>query len=101
MVSNFKELLEDILDSSNLFYILWGVCVFLVSPTLYRAIEGLIGIDGKEDKVSTLLSVFFLLEMLTIYGVLSSKRLRNPRILANLSLICFGIVFLICRIIFQ
>lgn len=101
MVSKFKELLEDALDSSNLLYILWGVCVFLVSPTLYRAIEGLIGIDGKDDLVSSLLSSFFLLELALVYGVLSSKRLRNPKVLANLSLICFNILFVICRILFQ
>ena len=101
MVSNFKELLDDALDSSNLFYILWGVCLFLVSPTLYRAIEGLVGIDAKDDLVSSLLSLFFLLELALVYGVLSSKKVRSPQILANLSLICFGIVFLVCRIIFQ
>lgn len=101
MLKNLKEVLEDTLDNTKLFYILWAVCLFLVSPTLFLAVDGLIGIDGKEDKVSTLLSVFFLLEILTVYGVLSSKRLRNPRILANLSLICFNILFVICRILFQ
>lgn len=101
MLKNLKEVLEDVLDNTNLLYILWAVCLFLVSPTLNLAIYGLIGIDGKEDKVSTLLSVFFLLEMFTVYGVLSSKRLRNPKVLANLSLICFNILFVICRILFQ
>ena len=101
MLKNLKEVLEDILDNTKLFYILWGVCLVLVYPTLNLALSGLIGIDGKEDKVSSLLSVFFLLEMLTVYGVLSSKRLRNPKLLANLSLICFNILFLVCRILFQ
>lgn len=101
MLKNLKEVLEDVLDNTKLFYILWAVCYILVSPTLYLALYGLIGIDGKEDKVSSLLSVFFLLEMLTVYEVLSSKRLRNPKVLANLSLICFNILFVICRILFQ
>ena len=101
MLKNFKEVLEDALDNTKLFYILWAVCLVLVSPTLNLAIYGLIGIDGVEDKVSTLLSLFLLLEMLTVYGVLSSKRLRNPKVLANLSLICFNILFVICRILFQ
>ena len=101
MVSNFKELLKDILDSSNLLYILWGVCLLLVSPTLYLALYWLIGIEGTEDKVSSLLSVFFLVEMVLVYRILSSKKVRNPRILANLSLICFYILFFVCRILFQ
>ena len=101
MVSNFKELLKDVLDSSNLLYILWAVCLLLVSPTLYLALYGLIGIDGVEDKVSSLLSVFFLVEMVLVYRILSSKKVRNPRILANLSLICFYILFFVCRILFQ
>lgn len=101
MLKNLKEVLEDVLDNTELLYILWAVCLFLVSPTLYLALYGLIGIDGKEDKVSSLLSLFLLLEMLTVYGVLSSKRLRNPKVLANLSLICFNILFVICRILFQ
>lgn len=101
MLKNFKELLEDALDNTKLFYILWAVCLVLVSPTLNLALDGLIGIDGKEDNASSLLSVFFLLEMLTVYGVLSSKRLRNPRVLANLSLICFNVLFVICRILLQ
>lgn len=90
MLKNLKEVLEDVLDNTKLFYILWAVCYILVSPTLYLALYGLIGIDGEEDKISSLLSVFFLLEMLTVYGVLSSKRLRNPRVL-----------FVICRVLFQ
>ena len=101
MLKNLKEVLEDALDNSKLLYILWAVCLVLVSPTLNQALYGLIGIEGKEDKVSSLLSVFFLLEMFMVYGVLSSKRLRNPRVLANLSLICFNIMFVICRILFQ
>lgn len=101
MLRNFKEVLEDVLDSTTLFYILWAVCLILVSPTLYLAIEGLIGIEGKDDLVSSLLSSFFLLELALVYGVLSSKRLRNSRVLANLSLICFNILFVICRILFQ
>ena len=101
MLKNLKEVLEDALDNTNLFYVLWAVCLILVSPTLYLALYGLIGIEGTEDKVSSILSSFFVLEMLLIYGVLSSKRLENPRVLANLSLICFNILFFVCRILFQ
>ena len=101
MLKNLKEVLEDTLDNTKLFYILWAVCLVLVYPTLNLALSGLISIDGVEDKVSSLLSVFFLLEMFTLYGVLSSKRLRKSRVLANLSLICFNILFLVCRILFQ
>lgn len=101
MLKNLKEVLEDVLDNTKLLYILWAVCLFLVSPTLYLALYGLIGIDAKDDLVSSLLSSFFLLEFAIVYGVLSSKKVRSPRILANLSLICFCIVFLVCRIIFQ
>lgn len=101
MFKNLKEVLEDALDNTSLFYILWAVCLLLVSPTLYLALDGLIGIEGTEDKVSSLLSSFFILEILLVYGVLSSKRLRNPLVLANLSLICFNILFFVCRILFQ
>lgn len=101
MLKSLKEVLEDTLDNTNLFYILWAVCLVLVSPTLYLALDGLIGIEGAEDKVSSILSVFFLLEMLLAYGVLSSKRLRNPLVLVNISLICFNILFFVCRILFQ
>ena len=101
MFKNLKEVLEDTLDNTRLFYILWAVCLILVSPTLYLALNGLIGIEGAEDKVSSLLSVFFLLEMLLIYGVFSSKRVSNPRVLVNISLICFNILFFVCRILFQ
>lgn len=101
MLKNFKEVLEDALDNTNLFYILWAVCILLGSPTLYLALYGIIGIDETEDKVSLFLSVFFLVEMVLVYRILSSKGVRNPRILANLSLICFYILFFICRIFFQ
>ena len=101
MLKNLKEVIEDTLNNTKLFYILWAVCLILVSPTLNLALSGLIGIDGVEDKASSLFSVFFLLEMLLAYGVLSSKRLRNPLVLANLSLICFNILFFVFRILFQ
>lgn len=35
MLKNLKEVLEDALDNTNLFYVLWAVCLLLVSPTLY------------------------------------------------------------------
>lgn len=101
MFKNLKEVLEDALDNTKLFYILWAVCLLLVSPTLYLALDGLIGIEGTEDKVSSILSSFFILEMLLVYGVFSSKRVSNPRVLVNISLICFNIMFFVCRILFQ
>ena len=101
MLKNLKEVLEDALDNTKLFYILWAVCLLLVSPTLYLALDGLIGIEGTEDKVSSILSSFFILEMLLVYGVFSSKRVSNPRVLVNISLICFNVLFFVCRILFQ
>ena len=101
MFKNLKEVLEDTLDNTNLLYILWAVCLLLVSPTLYLALDGLIGIEGAEDKVSSILSSFFILELLLVYGVFSSKRVSNPRVLVNISLICFNILFFVCRILFQ
>lgn len=101
MFKNLKEVLEDALDNTKLFYILWAVCLLLVSPTLYLALDGLIGIEGTEDKVSSILSSFFILEMLLVYGVFSSKRVSNPRVLVNISLICFNVLFFVCRILFQ
>ena len=101
MLKSLKEVLEDALDNTTLFYILWAVCLLLVSPTLYLALDGLIGIEGTEDKVSSILSSFFILEMLLVYEVFSSKRVSNPRILVNISLICFNILFFVCRILFQ
>lgn len=101
MFKNLKEVLGDTLDNTNLFYILWAVFLLLVSPTLYLALDGLIGIEGTEDKVSSILSSFFILEMLLVYGVFSSKRVSNPGVLVNISLICFNILFFVCRILFQ